>query len=194
LYYHHRELKYVEYDKIFPPPEKVCDKDFIHAYRWLGHYCGYCPQVWLSQCDICMTGFGGEYVLRNDSVLFGFDWIKGFPIDYDLWHFVLSLAPMRPDLPAPELSKLIFKNVVSIDKEYEQEGWGDHEPYAGRTTTVEEFLEKRMFVSDDHFVLPNLNLKSAKKIVCRNEKQKKKLRRKGFIEDRIKIMNVSHYK
>jgi len=38
--------------------------------------------------------------------------------------------------------------------------------------------------------VPSLNLKTAKRIICRNERQKKALRKKGFIEDRIEIRNM----
>ncbi len=43
---------------------------------------------------------------------------------------------------------------------------------------------------NDQVVVPKLNLKSAKEIWVRNDRQKKKLRRMGFIEDRIKVRRI----
>jgi len=39
-------------------------------------------------------------------------------------------------------------------------------------------------------VVPSLNLKTARHILCRNERQKKALRQVGFIEDRIEVRKV----
>jgi hypothetical protein len=50
-----------------------------------------------------------------------------------------------------------------------------------------EFLRRHVFVERDQVVVPSLNLKTAKRILCRNERQKKQLRRMGFIEDRMEI-------
>jgi len=52
------------------------------------------------------------------------------------------------------------------------------------------FLKKYVFVESDQIVVPSLNLKCAKQIICKDEKQKKALRRMGFIEDRIRIKNI----
>lgn len=51
-------------------------------------------------------------------------------------------------------------------------------------------LSKHLFVENDQVVVPSLNLKAAKKVVCTNERQKQALRRMGFIEDRIVIRGV----
>ena len=56
------------------------------------------------------------------------------------------------------------------------------------------FLKKYAFIEKDQVVVPSLNLKSAKQIICRDEKQKKKLRKMGFIEDRIVIKNIKQQK
>ena len=65
----------------------------------------------------------------------------------------------------------------------------EDDPLCG-CNSFSEFLNNRLFIEADQFVLPSLNLKTAKEIVCRNERQKKKLRKLGFFEDRIKIRNV----
>ena len=49
MFYHARELKYVTYDKVGPPPIETLDASFAMTYEWLGQYCGYWPQVWLSR-------------------------------------------------------------------------------------------------------------------------------------------------
>lgn len=191
MYYHCRELKYVEYGKVFPPPDEACDEVIFPAYEWLGHYCGYCPQVWLSRCNIGMTGFRNQWARKNDGILFGFDVVKGFELNYELWHFVMGTAWAFPDATPEEVSQMVFAAVRDVDRSGRRDP--DHVPLTGGADTVEAFLEKAVFRSRDHLVVPNLNLKSAKKIICRNERQKKKLRRKGFIEDRIMVKNVSYY-
>jgi len=45
----------------------------------------------------------------------------------------------------------------------------------------------RAVVEHDRVVVPGLDLKAAKTVVCRSERQKKALRRMGFLEDRIEI-------
>ena len=60
------------------------------------------------------------------------------------------------------------------------------EPYMENVTVFKESLFKDI----DQVVVHSLNLKSAKQIIWRNEKQKKTLRKMGFIEDRIKIKNI----
>jgi hypothetical protein len=50
-----------------------------------------------------------------------------------------------------------------------------------------------VFVERDQFVVPSLNLKTARRILCRNERQKKALRRMGFIEDRIEVRNMPRW-
>lgn len=193
MYYHCTELKYVQYGKIHPAPEDACDDHFIHAYRWLGHYCGYCPQIWLARCNMGMTGFRSRRAPKDDCVLFGFDTVVGaFPVDYDLWHFFLSFAGMYPEDKPDDLAARVFSHVLTLDMECLR-GDPQHDLLSRGAETVEEWLKSGVFQSEDHFVLPNINLKSAKQIICRNERQKKKLRRKGFIEDRIKIKNVSTY-
>ena len=192
MYYHCRELKYADYGKVFPPPEEACDENLLPAYEWLGHYCGYCPQVWLSRCNIGMTGFRSQWAKKDDCVLFGFDVVKGFKLNYELWHFVMGTAWAHRDAGPEEISRIVFAEVLDVDIDAVKED-PDHVLLTRGADTVEEFLEKAVFRSDDHYVVPNLNLKPAKKIICRNEKQKKNLRRKGFIEDRIMIKNVSYY-
>jgi len=59
---------------------------------------------------------------------------------------------------------------------------------------LEKFLKKSLFVEVDQVIVPSLNLKAAKKIICRNEKQKKKLLKMGFVEDRVRIKNIKDWK
>jgi len=192
VYYHCTELKHVKYGKIYPAPETSCDVDLIHAYRWLGNYCGYCPQIWLSCCNVSMTGFRNDYARMKDGILFGFDWINGFGVDYDMWCMMLGTASMHADKKGDELSDIVFRQMLEIDAECAISD-PDHILYTKGAKTSDEFLESVVFKGTNQFVLPCLNLKTATKIVCRNEKQKKKLRRKGFIEDRIMIRNVFTY-
>jgi len=57
----------------------------------------------------------------------------------------------------------------------------------------ENWRDNYLFVENDQVVVPRLNLKTAKEIICQNEKQKKRLRKIGFIKDRIHIRNIKGF-
>ena len=61
------------------------------------------------------------------------------------------------------------------------------------SSSYEDFLNRYLFVENDQVVVPSLNLKAAKQVFCRNEKQVKVLRHMGFINDRIKILNSKQW-
>ena len=205
MYYHCRPLKYVEYGKVFP--HKDDENWLLPAYKWLGHYCGYCPQVWLSRCDIGMTGYWCERSLKSrwssgkkaDDILFGFDIIIGFPIDYGFWcgHFLNGVIN-KPKASVVEINKDIAE---WLDVHLADFGKEDREGFAAGKHPLEAawerfrpdfdaFLKGYVFVERGQVVVPSLNLKVAKKVLCRDERQKKALRRLGFIEDRIVIRNM----
>lgn len=212
MYYHCLSLKYVEYGTILPHDDK--SNEFRLGYEWLGTYCGYCPQIWLSRANIDITAYrtalspkfnrgrSGREV--QDRILFGFDQLHGFPIDLYFWErFVLNLVLNLPnDIELlPNVDEYLIDNLErsmqdSI-KEHGDElhrdldrlefGWREERP------DLDSFLRKHAFVERDQFVVPSLNLKTAKRILCRNEQQKKALRRMGFIEDRIEIRNMPRW-
>jgi len=210
MYYHCRPLKHVEYGKVFPPPiEKI--RDHLEAsYKWLGKYCGYFPQVWLSRSHLSITGYKNsgmlkqrQYVIQkrsevkeaNDSVLFGFDLIAGFPVSYRYWELMLMF--MDDKMSFKEQNEHLIKEFTTITNECKAENdLADEEFKAWDSCNgdLDLFLNKYLFVEKDQVVVPSLNLKCAKKIICRNEKQKKKLRHMGFIEDRIEIKNLKPQK
>ena len=68
MYYHCRQFKYVTYAKVFPTPSESLDENLEKTYRWLGQYCGFFPQIWLSRSTSKITG------VRNSpqNILFGF--------------------------------------------------------------------------------------------------------------------------
>lgn len=176
-------MKYVEYGKIYGNPDP--DGCFSECYRWLSNYCGYFPQVWLSRSHSRITGIRS----CRDQVLFGFDVIRGFPLNYDWWCYMLSpimkavyggLDPIR-DIGA--INEILFGEVKRVYRSWPDEFSGD--PHDSET--VDDWLEKHVFVKHDQVVVPSLNLKAAKEVFCGSEKEKKKLRKLGFIEDRIKI-------
>jgi hypothetical protein len=82
MYYHCLSLRYVEYGTILPHDDETGWNR--PAYQWLGTYCGYFPQIWLSRADIGMTGYrsalrprinrGRQRRVLKDQVLFGFDY------------------------------------------------------------------------------------------------------------------------
>ena len=196
MYYHCRNLKFVTYGKVFPPPEKELDSCFKNAYRWFGHYCGFFPQVWLSRSTSSITGI--KNVMKND-ILFGFDIIKGFSVRFDPWELFLSvLLNVKTDniatinLELTEFLNELMKEAMESSEDIEEDEVLRNWVSCGCNINV--FLKDHLFVKFDQVVVPSLNLKVAKKIICHNEKQKKKLRKMGFIEDRIKIMNIKGQK
>jgi hypothetical protein len=208
MYYHSRAIEYVTYGKVGPAPESEIDPFFLHPYRWLGAHCGYFPQVWLARGSSGNTGFrytcrnwgaakkrGGSYGRkRPTNILFGFDLVKGFPVDMDMWHIILNTlgnaGPFRSLVRSNALLKASLDDFVEWARENcgledndMLKDWSLH-PY------LERFRNRWLFVETDQVVLPALNLKSAKRIICRDERQRRALRKMGFIEDRIVIRNT----
>ena len=207
MYYHCRDLKYVEYGKVLPPPEYCVDDDFADAYKWLGHYCGFFPQIWLSRSTSCITGYGirsksvsyekgkKKTTFHKDkgSVLFGFDNVQGFPVDYNVWCYFLCLLAGRKWNSIKEVNKILIDRLTSSSEDAKKDDYYNEDTFYSEwdnSDGLDDYLNKYLFVKRDQVVVPALNLKSAKKIVCKNEKEKKKLRRMGFIEDRIVIKNL----
>jgi len=207
MYYHCRELKYVLYDKVYPAPIDKVDNFLLPAYKWLGQYCGYCPQIWLSRSVSQLTGYknanysskskkrdDGTYsVKRNiefeDKVMFGFDIIKGFPVDYYIWCYFLnhfSEDGHSEDYITRDLNEWAqegnLKPVIQAYPIIQQ--------WLNSDRKFDVFIRKYLFSEKDQVVVPSLNLKSAKKVICHNEKQRKTLRKMGFIEDRIEVRNL----
>ena len=206
MYYHCRPLKYVTYGKVFP--YKGEDSWLMPCYKWLGNYCGYAPQIWLSRSTSDITGFRvfnalkkrksviskrSETKIRNDSVLFGFENIKGFPVDYDFWCSLLNDLMNIKATNIEEVNKALIKRLDQSVVWAKKEDYFDEDEFSkgwDETRDLDVFLKKYLFIEKDQVVVPALNLKSAKKIICRDERQKKKLRKMGFIEDRIHIKNL----
>ena len=206
MYYHCRPIKYVHYGKIEPPPAKTYDDWDSRMYGWLGHYCGFYPQIWLSRSRSGITGYRSDEMLKknkfakcnrsnakisNDSVLFGFDIIKGFPLSYNHWEIVMNSVVNIEGLEAQ--NKAIedsLNSILGYYKEDNEEPEDEIADWVKAGCNLDVFLRDYLFQEVDQVVVPSLNLKSAKKIICHNEKQKKKLRKMGFIEDRIFIKNL----
>lgn len=190
MFYHQRPLKDVVYGKVGPPPLDAVDMDFALAYEWLGQYCGYWPQVWLARSHSDITGF--RYAQKKQrapkSVLFGFDYIKGFPVDYDFWCLLLCDLMNANDLAAADRAIRQTLEEHSSDPDL-----ADDPVYRSwrQCRDLDEVLRQHLFVERDQVVVPSLNLKAAKHIICRTEIQKKTLRKMGFIEDRIEIKNIA---
>ena len=206
MYYHSRELRHVEYGKVGPPPVEAIDPDFLQAYRWLACRCGFFPQVWLTRGSSRDTGFRDAYKgpfrksglaprrRQPSDILFGFDIVKGFPVDMDLWCMLLNtFLNAGPFVSREESDRLLAADLDGflrychendcIDEVPAMRDW-EADRHLGR------FLKRRLFVEGGQVVVPALNLKAAKRVVCRNERQRRALRRMGFIEDRIEIRNV----
>ena len=186
MYYHCRPLKYVKYGKVLPPRKK--DVDFmISSYTWLAHYCGYCPQIWLSRSRSTITG----YKMGRDNILFEFDVIKGFPVSYRHWETILGVLINNNEFDKQNKAITeMFHSVISDSKKYKEELEVTFEDWIKSDCNLDKYLKDYLFQKVDQVVLPSINLKVAKKITCRNEKQKKKLRGMGFISDRIIIRSI----
>ena len=208
MYYHQLSLRYVEYGTIVPQDDESGRNR--SAYQWLGHYCGYFPQIWLSRANINLTGYRSDCPRQGsggrqrrevqDRILFGFDQIHGFPVICHFWHgFALNAALYADGFE--EINESVMNRLdCGLESAVEQNGdrlnpdwyeleigWRDVRP------NLAEFLRKYAFVERDQFVVPSLNLKTAKRILCRNERQKKALRQMGFIEDRIEVRNMPRW-
>ena len=198
MYYHCRPLKYVEYGKIYPPPMDKVDDFMIPAYKWAGHYSGFKPQVWLSRSNYSITGFKRKFHKDNDGILFGFDIIKGFPISYEPWEFLLgSMINAKEGATIKQINEVIQKTFVELEEDSKIEKWdldGEILNWVNCNRDLDAYLKKHVFVEVDQVVVPSLNLKSAKKIICREERQKKALRKLGFLEDRIQVKNIKTWK
>jgi len=210
MYYHSCPLKYVEYGKIKPYKDE--DNWLNPCYDWLGHYCGYSPQIWLSRSNSAITGYRSSNIRKKrakvdigkrkqkkiyiDSVMFGFEDIKGFYVEYELWCYLLDFLM---NIDSKDISKINNSLIVQLNESVElakEEGYLKEEEYLmawDKARDFDVFLKDNLFVEKDQVVVPALNLKSAKKIICKNEKQKKKLRKMGFIEDRIHIKNLKKW-
>lgn len=202
-------LKYVVYDKIVP---HKTDDVMSLCYKWLGFYCGFNPQIWLARGNLSITGFKrSDNIKRSkytsvsrkdikshrDSILFGFENIKGFFVDLNMWEFLMNgLFNCNINWNKEQFNKYL----VGFLDEYVQ--WAKEDGYLHNDKLLmaweeihdlEIYLKKYLFIEKDQVVVPSLNLKSAKKILCRDERQKRQLRKMGFIEDRIQIKNISRY-
>lgn len=189
MYYHSRELKYVMYGKVYPvwTPNNYLDLN----YKWLGQFCGYAPQVWLSKSNIGYTGFKNkENKYNKDDILFGFDIIKGFSVKMEPWEYILNAfhrldVDMRDNYTIEQLNNELESYIRSILALFDN----PTEELELYELSVEGLL-KELFKDVDQVVIPSLNLKTAKKIICRTDLQKKKLRKMGFIEDRITVKKL----
>jgi hypothetical protein len=127
-------------------------------------------------------------------VLFGFDIIKGFPVDYTVWVYrVNGLMNTGPFRSFEESNKVMVANLDDFSLWCRENACLDEQPMAAdwsRDRDLGRILAQWLFKERDQVVVPALNLKAAKRIICRDERHKKVLRRMGFIEDRIEIRNV----
>ena len=114
MFYHSRDLKHVKYGKI---EAFVGEDDWLKpAYEWLGSYCKFNPQIWLSRSNSAITGKR----FRENGILFGFDYIKGFNIDYEQWSRALNGLLNNPGIE-DDLEKRIrsyfWKNNVEDNRD-----------------------------------------------------------------------------
>jgi hypothetical protein len=165
------------------------DPNFALAYRWLGQYCRFYPQVWLSRSQSRITGFrrvGFRKRWSVDGVLFSFESIQGFPANYDFWCELLGTLMNSKSLD--HANERIQEHLADRSMDHDSELYEEPISITWRKTgNVRSVLSEHLFVKHDQVVVPQLNLKAAKVIICKDERQKKALRQMGFIEDRLII-------
>jgi hypothetical protein len=76
MYYHCRPLKYVEYGKIYPPPVETLDEMFLNCYNWIGNYCHFSPQVWLSRSVSSITGYKNNRMTKKRQSYINGNYLK----------------------------------------------------------------------------------------------------------------------
>ena len=186
MFYHHRPIAHVRAGRVLPRPLQLDDTSFNLAYRWLGGYCGFCPQIWLSRSRSEITGYSSRG--QRDSVLFGFESIQGFPVAYGFWEELvlplLNVGSLEEAQSAVEAFLDLRAGIAPADPVAELDAidrcWIE-------TRDLDLVLRHHLFVLRDQVVVPALNLKAAKRIICRDERHAKILRRRGFIKDRIEL-------
>ena len=74
-----------------------------------------------------------------------------------------------------QIQKLVKEKVIEsfvvIEKVLENKNWNEDWE---KSRDLNDYLHQYVFVERDQVVVPSLNLKAAKKVICRNEQQKKK--------------------
>jgi hypothetical protein len=123
--------------------------------------------------------------------MFGFDVIKGFPVSYSHWELLLMILIDNPQ-SFQEINRRLVRELNEIARDcQEANGSMDKEiaDWIVCNGNLDAYLNNRVFQEVDQVVVPSLNLKVAKQVVCNDERQKRTLRKMGFIEDRIHIKN-----
>ena len=112
-------------------------------------------------------------------------------MDYSQWENLLFclLDNNFNNLNLNDLDNKVKENFDKINLDEDKNNFiGNERTFHSKN--YEDWKDNYLFVENDQVVISKLNLKIAKEIICRDELQKKKLRKMGFIEDRIKIMNI----
>jgi hypothetical protein len=137
-----------------------------------------------------ITGIRSGNRASRRRILFGFEGIRGFPVDYSFWCRLLNPLMTSVDVDDANRSLPKYFRECLDDPDWlpgpEDETWR-------ATEDVDAVLKRHLFVEHDQVVVPSLNLKAAKEVICHDERQKRVLRRMGFIEDRIKTRRIVQY-
>ena len=162
MYYHCRELKYVEYGKVYPPPESILDEDFKKVYKWLGYYCKFYPQVWLSRSHSSITGFKRTNIIKKrswvirkrqitkeniNSVLFGFDILPGaFPVSYTYWDLIIfALLNCSNNIEEQNKQIIEYLNIMEKDCREHNEVDPEMQNWANSNRNLDVFLNQYLF-------------------------------------------------
>ncbi|MBM4024524.1 MAG: hypothetical protein FJ280_03855 [Planctomycetes bacterium] len=167
------------------------------------------------------AGWRTELKRTRDGILLGFEHVRGFPVSFDIWEtFILNgllnpastedadtktrlaaaIADPAVPFPKPTLDRRLVASLNhSVDGDAMDEigdlpagdTYGEALRHWQRTRDLDTWLGKVLFTEVDQVVVPSLNLKTAKRLTCRDERQKRILRQRGFIEDRIEIRNLT---
>lgn len=186
-FFHRRSLEHAVYDVVTQQPgtEHEEDEHFEAAYRWLEKEIGFYG-IFLAagEKSLPITGYDYQFkrprdpVEKVNSVLFGYRELPEVRFtDYDTWHIVLNSVvgynEQPPNLRVEHVSeyhrRLVFK------PSWRQSDWFR----AARNNRV---------YAQAH--APELDLRQADEIWCRNIPTKKELVSRGFEEEKIVVKRV----
>lgn len=188
MYHRCMELEHIVFGEIVP--RRDFEKhDFQYALDWLENEVGFYP-LFLgfgeTEDDIGITGYQNQWRVRISStfkdgkisgeyrkkcefpnhVLFSFDELEGVFLDYDYWHIVLNST--GTEITEQE-KRWIFKY-----------SW-DKNKWKRKARTNPGTVQ---------FVVPRLDLRTSKRIFCRNNRTRNLLEEMGFNNVEVKRIKV----
>jgi len=192
-FHHARILADVRYGIVRAAPgEGLADehqRDFEAAYAWLERRLGFWPlflAVGGSDADRRMTGYQDQWrkplpgeQTQPSRVLFS--WAHAPPgavlMDFDAWHIVLNSVERVPGDPEA-------RRVQEIGVASERALWK-------RSWSLADWLRAARRGAPVQAVVPELDLRSAAEVWCRNREERRALVRLGFDASRVRTRRLT---